>query len=103
MLRIINGYKTYGGVHAIDTVSFDSFAGAVHALVGENGTGISTVCKAIAGAIRLTSGQFYVDGKPARFETPRNASAAGGCQTWHAYQATLASPEIRWCELRFSS
>ena len=62
VLRIVNGSKVYGGVHAIEDVNFDLYPGEVHALVGENGAGKSTLCKAIAGAIRLTSGDYFVDG-----------------------------------------
>ena len=65
VLRITGGSKIYGGVHAIEGVDFDLYPGEVHALVGENGAGKSTLCKAIAGAIGLTSGDFVLDGKPA--------------------------------------
>ena len=51
VLRVVNGSKIYGGVHAIEDVNFDLYPGEVHALVGENGAGKSTLCKAIAGAI----------------------------------------------------
>jgi ABC-type sugar transport system ATPase subunit len=91
LLRIIDGCKIYGGVHAIENVSFDLFPGEVHALVGENGAGKSTLCKAIAGAIQLTSGEFYVDGKPARFESPRDALSAGICMV---YQETSLVPTM---------
>src|SRR6185312_11881778 len=60
VLQVVNGSKIYGGVHAIEGVDFDLFPGEIHALVGENGAGKSTLCKAIAGAIRLTSGTYCV-------------------------------------------
>jgi ABC-type sugar transport system ATPase subunit len=69
VLRVVNGSKIYGGVHAIESIDFDLYAGEVHALVGENGAGKSTLCKAIAGAIRLTSGTYCVDGKRVIFQT----------------------------------
>jgi ABC-type sugar transport system ATPase subunit len=91
VLSIVNGSKIYGGVHAIEKVNFDLYPGEVHALVGENGAGKSTLCKAIAGAIELTSGDYFVDGKPARFEQPRNALAAGICMV---YQETSLVPTM---------
>ncbi|HQT77404.1 MAG: ABC transporter ATP-binding protein [Rhodospirillales bacterium 20-64-7] len=91
VLRIVNGSKIYGGVHAIENVNFDLFAGEVHALVGENGAGKSTLCKAIAGAIQLTSGEYYVDGKVAKFDSPRDALAAGICMV---YQETSLVPTM---------
>ena len=91
VLRVVDGCKIYGGVHAIENINFDLYAGEVHALVGENGAGKSTLCKAIAGAIKLTSGDYYVDGKPANFERPRDALAAGICMV---YQETSLVPTM---------
>ena len=91
VLRISNGSKIYGGVHAIEGVNFDLYPGEVHALVGENGAGKSTLCKAIAGAINLTSGDYLLDGKPANFEQPRDALDAGICMV---YQETSLVPTM---------
>ena len=91
VLRISNGSKIYGGVHAIEGVNFDLYPGEVHALVGENGAGKSTLCKAIAGAINLTSGDYSLDGKPANFEQPRDALDAGICMV---YQETSLVPTM---------
>jgi ABC-type sugar transport system ATPase subunit len=91
VLQVVGGSKIYGGVHAIEGVDFDLFPGEVHALVGENGAGKSTLCKAIAGAIRLTSGDIYVDGKLVDFEQPRDALAAGICMV---YQETSLVPTM---------
>ena len=91
VLRIVGGSKVYGGVHAIEGVNFDLYPGEVHALVGENGAGKSTLCKAIAGAISLTSGEFILDGKPVKFEQPRDALQAGICMV---YQETSLVPTM---------
>jgi ABC-type sugar transport system ATPase subunit len=91
VLSINKGSKIYGGVHAIDAVDFDLYPGEVHALVGENGAGKSTLCKAIAGAIRLTSGSYCVDGKPVDFQSPRDALTSGICMV---YQETSLVPTM---------
>src|SRR5208283_474073 len=91
VLSVSKGSKVYGGVHAIEEVDFDLYAGEVHALVGENGAGKSTLCKAIAGAIRLTSGTYCVDGRPVDFRSPRDALAAGICMV---YQETSLVPSM---------
>ena len=74
MLRVVNGSKIYGDIHAIDGINFELCSGEAHALVGENGAGKSTLCKAIAGAIKLTSGEIFVGGKSTHFDGPRTRS-----------------------------
>jgi ABC-type sugar transport system ATPase subunit len=91
VLQVMGGAKIYGGVHAIEGINFDLYAGEVHALVGENGAGKSTLCKAIAGAIQLTSGDIHVDGSRANFQQPRDALASGICMV---YQETSLVPTM---------
>ncbi len=69
--------KVYAGVHALQDVNFEVRAGEIHALVGENGAGKSTLCKAIAGAVALSSGQIELHGQPVQFHRPGDALAAG--------------------------
>ena len=91
IIRIASGSKMYGGVHAIENVSFDIRAGEVHALVGENGAGKSTLSKAIAGTIKLTHGTIEVDGVPVSFETPADALRQGIAMV---YQETSLVPTM---------
>src|ERR1700728_3159236 len=77
LLQIIKGSKVYGGLHAIEGVDFELRAGEIHALLGENGAGKSTLCKAIAGAITLTSGDYLIDGRKVAFASPKEALEGG--------------------------
>ena len=77
LLQIVQGSKVYGGLHAIEKVDFDLRAGEIHALLGENGAGKSTLSKAIAGAIRLSDGQYLIDGREVSFASPREALRGG--------------------------
>jgi simple sugar transport system ATP-binding protein len=76
-VRARQATKLYEGVAAIQNVDFDLRAGEVHALVGENGAGKSTLCKAIAGAVQLTSGEILLDGEPCQFLSPADALRRG--------------------------
>lgn len=77
LLEVVNGSKVYGGLHAINGVNFELRAGEVHALLGENGAGKSTLCKAIAGAIVLSSGDYLIEGRKVAFSSPKEALEGG--------------------------
>ena len=91
VLRIEAGSKVYAGVHAIEGVDFDLRAGEIHALLGENGAGKSTLCKAIAGAIELTSGSYFLGGEEVSFSSPGEALRAGVAMV---YQETSLVPSM---------
>ena len=53
---------SFGGVQAVDGLSFDLVPGRATGLIGPNGAGKSTALKLIAGAVRPQGGQVLVDG-----------------------------------------
>lgn len=55
--------KNYGAVRAVSSVSFTCQPGEVHALIGENGAGKSTVSKMLSGAVSPSSGSITIDGQ----------------------------------------
>lgn len=69
--------KSFGGVRALEDVSFDVAAGAVHALVGENGAGKSSLMRVLSGDPPPDHGRIEIDGAPVRFDRPRAAQMAG--------------------------
>jgi general nucleoside transport system ATP-binding protein len=69
--------KRFPGVIANKDVSIKVETGTVHALVGENGAGKSTVMKILYGMQRPDSGQILVNGKEVRFKNPNDAIDAG--------------------------
>ncbi len=69
--------KTYGGVTALDDVTFEARAGHVHCLAGENGCGKSTLIKIISGVERPDSGSIVIDGEEYGHLTPAEAIRAG--------------------------
>ncbi|MEM7041851.1 MAG: ATP-binding cassette domain-containing protein [Pseudomonadota bacterium] len=79
-MRVVGLQKSYGGLRAVDDVTFDVHRGEILALVGDNGAGKSTLVKALAGAHAPDSGSIEIDGQSVLLRTPRDAEAAGiGC------------------------
>lgn len=76
-VRLVSIGKRYSGTKALNDVSVEVAGGSVHALVGANGAGKSTLGKIIGGVIRPDDGQMFVDGRPVRYTSPREARIDG--------------------------
>lgn len=62
LLELKNVSKDYGGLRAVDDVSFQAPAGAIVGLIGPNGSGKSTLINLIAGSTALSAGRIVFDG-----------------------------------------
>lgn len=62
-MELRNIVKTFYGVKALDDVSLSFRKGEVHAVVGENGAGKSTIMKILGGLYFADSGEIYIGGK----------------------------------------
>ncbi|MEP3046125.1 MAG: sugar ABC transporter ATP-binding protein [Roseibium sp.] len=69
--------KRYGGVRALEKVSFEARRGSIHALLGENGAGKSTLIKVLSGVVQPDSGLIELDGKAVQFANPQEANDLG--------------------------
>lgn len=69
--------KMYGGVKALNEVTFRLPCNEVVALLGDNGAGKSTLIKILCGAIRPNSGQIFVEGQEVAFTHTRQAKELG--------------------------
>src|SRR6478672_12508064 len=77
MLELRNITKTFGDVVANNDVSFKVEKGTIHAIVGENGAGKSTVMRIAYGFYNADSGEILIDGKPVEIRTPHDAIKLG--------------------------
>lgn len=77
ILRAVNLVKRFGGLTAVNDVSFDIYAGEVVALAGDNGAGKSTLIKMISGVYRPDGGHVYLDGKEITMASPLEARGLG--------------------------
>ena len=77
LLSIRGLAKIFGGLVAVDHVSFDVARGEVVGLLGDNGAGKSTLIKTLAGVYQPSKGIYRVDGKPVHFSSPKDALDLG--------------------------
>ncbi|WP_256757100.1 sugar ABC transporter ATP-binding protein [Cohnella sp. WQ 127256] len=69
--------KHFAGVHALKQCQFDLRAGEVHALVGENGAGKSTMMKVLTGVYQKDEGRIIYHGNEAHIPDTRTAQKLG--------------------------
>jgi ABC-type sugar transport system ATPase subunit len=67
----------YGGVQALEDVTFELQAGRVQGLVGQNGAGKSTLIQILVGALRPLEGAVYVGEEDVSFASPAEAQGRG--------------------------
>jgi ribose transport system ATP-binding protein len=77
ILEMRNISKSFPGVKALDDVTLCCEKGEVHALVGENGAGKSTMMKILSGVYKPNKGQILIDGKEVNIENPHHAQELG--------------------------
>lgn len=69
--------KSFGGVKALQNVSFELKKGEVLSVIGENGAGKSTLMKIIAGALKNDRGHIYFQGEKLSLNSPLDAVKKG--------------------------
>jgi simple sugar transport system ATP-binding protein len=77
LLELVGVSKYFGNVTALDDVSTHVEAGKVTCVLGDNGAGKSTFIKILSGVHQQTAGDYLIEGTPVRFNSPRDARAAG--------------------------
>jgi len=76
-LEVTEVSKRYGATVALDHASFAVRRGEVHALIGENGAGKSTIVKILSGTLQPDEGGIYVGGQLTKLRSSRDALGAG--------------------------
>lgn len=92
--------KHFGMTHALSEMTLDIFPGEVHAVVGENGAGKSTMIKIMTGIHAPSGGEVWIDGAAAVVNGPQEARRLG---ITAMYQEPMVFPDLDVAENIFIS
>ncbi len=89
--------KSFGGIRAVDSLSFAVNENEVVGLIGPNGSGKSTTVNLLSGVLPLTSGEICLDGKPVS-KLPENQRVVRGLartfQTAHCFTGFTTKQQV---------
>jgi len=90
LLRVENISKRFGGLRAVDQVSFDVAPGRITALIGPNGAGKTTLFSLISGFLPPDQGRIVYDGGDVTGEPPHRLARRGIGRTFQIVQPFAA-------------
>ena len=90
LLKVTHLGKSFGGVKAVDGISFELAAGELLALIGPNGAGKSTTFNMVNGQLRADVGSITLDGQELLGMTPRDIWRLGVSRTFQIAETFLS-------------
>lgn len=95
VVQMVGVTKSFPGVVANRSIDFELKRGEIHGLLGENGAGKTTLMNILSGFYRPDEGEIYVEGKPVKMRSPRDALKLG---IGMVYQHFTLVPEFKVVE-----
>jgi len=86
LLRVSEVSRWFGGLRAVDEVSFDLHGNEILGLIGPNGAGKTTLFETISGFIRPTRGIISFDGRDVTGQPPHRLARLGIGRTFQIVQ-----------------
>lgn len=86
ILKVESLSKSFGGVHAVEDLSFEVQPGHIHSLIGPNGAGKTTAFNMISGIYVPTAGRVVFDGQPIAGVRPSQLAERGMSRTFQNLQ-----------------
>jgi branched-chain amino acid transport system ATP-binding protein len=89
LLEVSDLSKAFGGVLAVQNVSFSVDAGIVYSVIGPNGAGKTTLFNLITGVYKPNSGEIRLDGEPVTGRAPHELARKGVARTFQNLQICM--------------
>lgn len=86
VLQVSNMRKTFGGIIAVDNVSFEVHSGEILGIIGPNGSGKSTLFNCVLGQLQPSAGAVHIDGRPTTGMRPCDLNRLGVSRTFQLLQ-----------------
>ena len=95
ILQVKEVSKTFGGILALNRMSFDIHGGDVFGIIGPNGSGKTTVVNCITGFIKMTSGRVFFRGKDITGKPPHKIADMGITRTFQIMRPYYSLPAYK--------
>ena len=95
LLRITEVSKNFGGIYALNEVSFDLQEGEILGIIGPNGSGKTTLVNCITGFIELSSGEVLYRGKKISGKSPHKIADMGITRTFQIMRPYYSLPAFK--------
>ena len=95
ILKVQEVTKTFGGIIALNRISFDLFEGEILGIIGPNGSGKTTVVNCITGFIKASSGRVFYRGKDITGKAPHKIADMGVTRTFQVMRPFYTLPAYK--------
>lgn len=95
LLQINEVTKAFGGIHALNEVSFDLHENEILGIIGPNGSGKTTLVNCITGFIELTGGEVFYRGKKISGKPPHKIADMGITRTFQIMRPYYSLPAYK--------
>ena len=95
LLQVNQVTKTFGGIFALNDVSFDLHEGEILGIIGPNGSGKTTLVNCITGFIEMTAGEVLYRGKKISGKPPHKIADMGITRTFQIMRPYYSLPAFK--------
>jgi branched-chain amino acid transport system ATP-binding protein len=95
ILQVQNVNKSFGGVRAVDDLSFDLFKGEIFGIIGPNGSGKTTLVNIITGFVKPDTGKVFAKGKELTKLKPYKIADLGIVRTFQVVRPYYTLPAFK--------